>query len=99
MSKITSKRQVTIPKHIADEYGLDAGDEISWVAEGDAIRLVLDSASAELPAVEERLRLFDQATERQQGRQKRLISSRRGKQRVKARGWTREELYDRGVSR
>ncbi|HVS63848.1 MAG TPA: AbrB/MazE/SpoVT family DNA-binding domain-containing protein [Thermoanaerobaculia bacterium] len=96
MSKVTSKRQVTIPKRIADEYGIEPGDDIAWQAEGTAIRVVLRPATgAVAPTVEERLKLFDHATERQRRRQGGVSSSRRRK----GRGWTREELYERGVSR
>jgi hypothetical protein len=42
-----------------------------------------------------RLKLFDQATERQRLRQAR----RRGRRAAKDRGWTREELYERGRAR
>ena len=43
-------------------------------------------------ANEARLELFDQATERQRERQKSQVASdHEGK-----RGWTRDELYDRG---
>ena len=28
MSKVTSKRQVSIPKEVADRYGIEPGDEI-----------------------------------------------------------------------
>lgn len=30
MSKITSKYQVTVPKKIAEAYGIRPGDEIEW---------------------------------------------------------------------
>jgi AbrB family looped-hinge helix DNA binding protein len=105
MAKVTSKRQVTIPKHIADEYGIEAGDEISWIAEGSTIRVV---PGAEQPAesdsvdVEERLRLYDRATVRQRRRQGKGSPTRTGgsvEVRRKRRGWSREDLYDRGVPR
>ena len=103
MAKVTSKRQVTIPKHIADEYGIETGDEISWIAEGDAIRVVLDSQEqepAESLSVEERLRLFDRATARQKRRRPEGSLPPAGdsaRQKRKRRGWSREDLYDRGV--
>ncbi|MEK7258043.1 MAG: SUMF1/EgtB/PvdO family nonheme iron enzyme, partial [Bacteroidota bacterium] len=31
MAKVTSKLQVTVPKIIADQYGIRPGDEIEWV--------------------------------------------------------------------
>jgi AbrB family looped-hinge helix DNA binding protein len=105
VAKITSKRQVTIPKHIADEYGLGPGDDISWVAEGDTIRVLPrpdQEATPETISIEERLGLFDQATARQRSRER---DRRRAGGRVSTahrrpgRGWSRQELYDRGVSR
>ena len=95
MSKITTKRQVTIPKRIADEYGIEPGDEIGWEAEGEAIRVVLRPEPREVASVEELLKLFDQATERQLQRQQGAAPARPRQDR----GWTREELYDRGVPR
>jgi AbrB family looped-hinge helix DNA binding protein len=40
MSRVTSKLQVTVPKAIAERYGIRPGDEIDWVPAGDAIRVV-----------------------------------------------------------
>ena len=95
MSRVTSKRQVTIPKQLADQYRIETGDEISWVAEGDAIRVVVGpSTISDAPTVEERLELFDRATERQR-RRRGVARSKKGQDR----GWTREELYDRGRPR
>jgi AbrB family looped-hinge helix DNA binding protein len=93
VSRITSKLQVTIPKAIAERYGIAPGDEISFVPAGDVLRVVPGVASA-APAidVESRLRIFDQASARQALRQKRRPARRPRTDR----GWTREELYDRG---
>jgi hypothetical protein len=44
--------------------------------------------------VEERLRLFDAATKRQLARNKRHADNE-----TTSRGWTREDLYDRGRTR
>ncbi len=92
MAKVTSKLQVTLPKVIADQYGISPGDDIAWVPAGDAIRVVPPSAATPRLRLEERLRLFDQATDRQRRRQ---AGRRKGKESAD-RGWTREELYDRG---
>ena len=94
MARITSKLQVTIPKAIAERYGLSPGDEIAFVPAGEVIRVVPGAEVARDPRgdVEERLRRFDQATERQARRQE---GRARGRRRA-ARGWTREELYERG---
>ena len=40
MAKVTSKLQVTIPKHIAEEYGIAPGDEVEFVPAGDSIRVI-----------------------------------------------------------
>jgi AbrB family looped-hinge helix DNA binding protein len=95
MSKVTSKLQVTVPKAIADHYKIQPGDAIEWVAAGDTIRIV-PPGRAHLPLDREMsLKLFDAATERQRRRQ-----SGQAKKRVPcSRGWTREDLYDRGRSR
>jgi bifunctional DNA-binding transcriptional regulator/antitoxin component of YhaV-PrlF toxin-antitoxin module len=94
VAKVTSKLQVTIPKALADEYGIEPGCDIEWSASGDAIRL---SRTAKRTALDARakLRLFDNATLRQRNREK----SRRLPRGRSGRGWTREELYQRGRSR
>ena len=40
MAKVTSTLQVTVPKALADRYGIGPGDEIEWEAAGDVIRVV-----------------------------------------------------------
>ena len=101
MAKVTSKLQLTLPKAIADQYKIRPGDDLEWLPAGEAIRVVKrDAAEAAEPAtVKERLQLFDQATARQRKRaefgKKRLAASSRSQ----VRGWTREELYERGLSR
>lgn len=92
---MTSKLQVTVPKAIADQYGIRPGDEIDWVAAGDSIRIQPSGRTVGPLDVEARLKLFDAATERQRLRQSRRPRARRARDR----GWRREELYDRGRSR
>lgn len=96
MAKITSKLQLTIPKRIADLYGLAPGDEVELVPAGDVIRLVpAKRRTSELLSREERLRLFDAATGRQRDRESRMkIPRRPGDER----DWRREDLYTRGKS-
>jgi AbrB family looped-hinge helix DNA binding protein len=93
MSKVTSKLQVTVPKAIADEYGIRPGDELDWVPAGDGIRVVPAGKAPAALNLEARLRLFDRATERARRR-------RRSQPRMETqdRGWTREDLYHRGRS-
>ena len=93
MGKVTSKLQVTVPKAIADEYRIKPGDEILWVSSGDSIRVTLPGRGPAPVDRRARLRLFDQATERQARRGQPPSKS------AKARGWTREELYERGRPR
>jgi len=93
MAKVTSKLQVTVPKTLADRYGISPGDEIDWEAAGDAIRVV-PARRRERRHVAFRLALFDKATERQRQRQRnRPVAA------ARERGWTREELYQRGGAR
>jgi AbrB family looped-hinge helix DNA binding protein len=92
MAKVTSKYQVTIPKAIAEQYGLRPGDDIDWVAGGDVIRVIPSGKQPQPEDRDSRLRLFDQGT----ARHRRL---RRIGKPPRDRGWTREDLYRRGRSR
>jgi AbrB family looped-hinge helix DNA binding protein len=97
MAKVTSKLQVTIPKRLAEEYGVAPGDEVEFLPAGEAIRLVPARRHARprlSPA--ERLRLFDAATTRQRAREQRMARPVGAPVR---RDWTREELYTRGKPR
>lgn len=95
MSKVTSKLQVTLPKSIADRFGIRPGDQIEWETAGDAIRIHLPSRTSALDRVA-RLKLFDQGTQRQRERETRQETPR---QSGTDRGWVREDLYERGHSR
>src|SRR5262245_6465403 len=98
MAKVTSKLQVTIPKAVADAFGIRPGDDLDWRPSGEVIRV----SPARRPPRERdratRLAIFDAATERQRKRDasaKRRVVGRGGRDR----GWTREELYRRGRAR
>ncbi len=93
---MTSKLQVTLPKALARQYRIEPGDEILWVAAGDAIRIVPARARTHSDTAEARLRLFDKATERQRERD---TSKKARTREPRQRGWKREELYQRGRSR
>ena len=94
MAKVTSKLQVTIPKAIADEYGIAPGDEIDFQPAGPQIRVVpRKEAGRKRLSLAERLRLFDDSRERQRQREKRMKLPAHP---PADRGWTREELYTRG---
>jgi len=90
MSKVTTKLQVTLPKAIADRFGIRPGDEIEWSSAGDGIRV--EPVGRGRPALDrsDRLKLFDQAT----ARQKRRNIAWKGKLPAGGRGWSREDLYD-----
>lgn len=94
MARVTSKLQVTVPKAIANAHGIKPGDEIVWASAGDVIRVVPAGGRRKVRDVAERLRLFDLASARQRRRQR---GARPAK--TSARGWTREELYERGRAR
>lgn len=94
MAKVTSKLQVTIPKRIAEQFSIKPGDDIEFVATAEGLRVVTATRrDAATLSVAERLRLFDEANERQQRRQARMKLP---AEPPVDRGWTREELYTRG---
>jgi AbrB family looped-hinge helix DNA binding protein len=101
MSKVTTKLQLTVPKTIADQYGIRPGDELEWVSAGETIRLVpVRTTRRPGLSVKERLALFDQATERQREREAALDTQDVTSSESDAdRGWTREDVYIRGLSR
>lgn len=90
---MTSKLQVTVPKAIADRYRIKPGDEIAWIAAGESIRVLPVRRKPPERAAAFRLRAFDEASVRQAARNKSIAAS------TESRGWTREELYERGGSR
>jgi AbrB family looped-hinge helix DNA binding protein len=93
MSKVTDKLQVTLPQAIAERFGIRPGDEVLWDFSGDLIRLVVTRTPS--LSREDRLELFDRATQRQRERE-----TRRGPlPPAQDRGWKREDLYDRGSPR
>lgn len=94
MEKVTDKMQITIPKPLADEFGIAPGDEMSCQSTGDAIRVIPKKARHTLD-LQTRLALFDQATERQVTRQRHAAQEPTSSS-TTDRGWTREELYQRG---
>jgi len=93
MAKVTSKRQVTVPKELADRYGIEPGAQIDWQAAGDVIRVIPPGRRAKATSVQTRLALFDAATARQRAREAEGHDA--GPQPTD-RGWTRDDLHDRG---
>ena len=105
MPKVTSKLQLTVPKKIADQYGIRPGDELEWIPAGESIRVELVRRKAKAGhqlSVEERLALFDAGTKRLDKLQAEELKKNQGKRVTReTRGWTREDLYndDRGLPR
>jgi len=104
---VTSKLQLTVPKAIADQYGIRPGDELEWVPAGESIRVELvrhkAKAGHEL-TTEERLALFDANTkwlDELQAEQLKEAKAKGTSLTRETRGWTREELYEdeRGLPR
>jgi AbrB family looped-hinge helix DNA binding protein len=92
MARVTSKLQVTIPKAVADRYGIEPGAEIAFEPAGDVIRVV--PARRPVRTTRERVKLFERMLARQRDREAgRVVPE------VEDRGWTREDLYDRGRAR
>lgn len=93
MAKVSPRYELTLPKELAEQFGIRPGDEVEWIASGDSIRILPPVRQAPLDR-ETRLRLFDEATRRQE-----LREARRGPlPSTGDRGWTREDLYTRGRS-
>ena len=103
MAKVTSKLQLTLPKAIADQYEIRPGDELDWLPAGETIRVAKRSRSAsrkvDAATLQQRLRLFEQATARQEKRNAAFGKKHGRVSQPSNRGWTREDLYDRGLSR
>lgn len=97
MAKVTSKLQVTLPKRIADQHGIAPGDEIEFISAGELIHIVPAGARPRMGfSVAERLRLFDEATERLRRRPASLPLP---SQPPAERDWKRDDLYTRGKPR
>jgi len=94
MAKVTSKLQVTVPRKIADEFGIQPGDDLDWMAAGEVIRVIPTGRQAQPTSRESQLHWFDQATVRHSKR-----SEAHAVPQPSDRGWKREDLYERGRSR
>jgi bifunctional DNA-binding transcriptional regulator/antitoxin component of YhaV-PrlF toxin-antitoxin module len=87
--------QVTIPKALADRYGIEPGQEVEWLPAGDAIRVVPEGRPDAVGDTRRRLAIFDRASARQRGRQ----GTRGPLAEPSSRGWSRNELYERARAR
>jgi len=94
MARITSKLQLTVPKALAEQFGIRPGDEVDLTPAGEAVRMTRRRREKPIPAAQARLRYFDQATGRQHRRQGRHLV-----REAVSRGWVREDLYERGRPR
>lgn len=102
MPKVTSKLQLTVPKKIADQYGIRPGDELEWIPAGAGIRVERRRKPMRVGLKpEDRTALFDESTRRRNEREEALLNGKpRPEPSQSGRGWTREELYeDRGFPR
>lgn len=69
MSKVTKKFQVSLPKALAKEYGIEPGDDLHWEAAGGALRVVPSDKLLTRFRAADRLGFFDEASKRQRERQ------------------------------
>ena len=94
MAKVTSKLQLTLPKRLAEQFGIVPGDDVEFEAAGDVIRLIPPGARARRAlSRNERLRLFDEDTVQQRERERMMQLP---PEPPAARDWSREDLYARG---
>lgn len=95
MSKVTSKLRLILPKALAAKCGIRHEADVRVEGAGEVTSMAPEAADR-IPAGpdgEARLRLFDEAAARQEERQ-----ARRRTRGQSSRGWTRDELYERGRS-
>ena len=93
MDKVTSKLQVTVPKALAVQLDIRPGDDIDWTISGNGLHVTPSKHRRQVLDVDTRLRLFHEATDRQRRRQRDArVTPADGD-----RGWSREDLYDRGA--
>jgi AbrB family looped-hinge helix DNA binding protein len=102
MSKVTAKLQVTIPKAIARQYGIEPGSEVTFEPAGDVIRFVPGPVGQARQDLDPEVRRAAVARVRQGWEEiSRSFHERYGdREWPEGRDWTRDELYeDRGVRR
>jgi hypothetical protein len=82
---------------MADQLGINPGDQIDWEIAGEVLRVIPVAGSRRAKRnTPGRLRLFDQATQRQRKREV-TIDYAPLKSAKPERGWTRAGLYRRGA--
>ena len=95
MAKVTSKFQVTVPKALAVQLGIQPGDDVDWTIGGDGLRVTPSKHRRSFLDLETRLRLFNEATDRQRRRERDARVTRTDGDR----GWSREDLHNRARTR
>ena len=88
MTRITGKFQITLPKRLVEAYGIRVGDEVELIASGETISIVPSHAAKSILPAEERLRLFNEATQRIK-----KMNAANPLPGSEDRGWTREDIY------
>jgi bifunctional DNA-binding transcriptional regulator/antitoxin component of YhaV-PrlF toxin-antitoxin module len=94
MSKVSSKYQITLPRDLARAHSISPGEEVVFEEAGTALYLRREGqggASAKVSDFE-RIRSFDQASQRQEARER---ANPRPSVSSAGRGWTRDDLYQR----
>jgi bifunctional DNA-binding transcriptional regulator/antitoxin component of YhaV-PrlF toxin-antitoxin module len=94
MSKVSSKYQITLPRDLARSHRISPGEEVLFEEAGSALYLrrgAQHGKAANAPDTE-RVHYFDQASQRQEERDRAYAGSSSSSV---DRGWTRDELYQR----
>lgn len=90
-SKVTSKLRVTIPKALADRFGIRPGGTIVWEAAGGRLRVKVPGSEPRLDLAE-RERLLRESFARQRAREAANPAPA-----TEGHRWTRDDFYeDRG---
>jgi len=94
MTDFRDKFRLTLPERWVERYGIKVGDRVELVAIDDKVVLVPARTFRESLTTEERLRNFDCATRRHNGRAQEVLPHSSA-----TRDWNRESLYTRGRAR
>ena len=97
MSKVSSKYQITLPRALARSHRISPGEEVVFEEVGSALYLRRGGQRSDAAKVSvlERVDSFDQASQRQESRNRAVSGALKPTQDLD-RGWTRDELYQRG---
>jgi AbrB family looped-hinge helix DNA binding protein len=90
MAKVTGKFQITLPKTAVEQSGIAVGDTLDVRVNGGVLLVTRRNEGGAQRGAHERLTHFDRATRRQRKRGPLPAGA--------TRGWTREELYTRGLA-